>query len=207
MKKIAIISFILVLVIGYDISSSKAQSKLSGGMRIGLSVSNLAGSDVSGSGPSTTPAGGVFLNYQPVTSFSIQPEVNVVSDGGNYELMLNGFPYHSVRVTYVQVPVLLKFTSDKALFSSEFKPSVFAGPAFNAMIFHSVQGEVLDNVPGGYSVNQKAQSTAFSIVAGIGGTINNLYLVNIRYNYGLTNTFTHGDAKASGIALSVGFMF
>lgn len=204
-RRLFLLCIALLLFVG--IESGYSQSRLSGGVRAGVSVANLSGNDVSGSNKFTAPRAEFFLNYALTDWFSVQPELSFNSEGGSNSMMMNGFPYQNARVTYLQVPLLLKISSANDLLFDNFRPSLFAGPSANFMVFKSVQGEILDNVTGGYSINQRAKDVAYNMVAGIGGTINDLYLIDLRYNYGLSSAFEDGDVKTNSIALTIGFKF
>lgn len=200
-----LISIFLALTIG--IKSGFAQSRISGGIRAGVAASNFYGADVSGANKFIAPRVGIYLNYSVTNWFSVQPELSINSEGMNHSMMMNKFPYKKARVTYLQIPFLLKLSSNSDWLINNFKPSFFIGPAPKLMVFKSITGKRLEGVKGGYSINQRAKQTAFDLVGGIGGTINSLYTVDLRLNYGLTPTFEDGDVQSVSIALTIGFKF
>lgn len=205
MKRFSILLVTLILILGITIG--KSQSSLNLGVKGGASISNFTGNNVSQSGLLTTFSGGAFINYTVAPWFALQPEANLSFKGSTYDVQINGFPYHRVTVVYAQVPLLLQFSSPEELKNTGFRPSVFVGPAVNFRFNAELDGMPLQNVDGGYSLNQKTEPMVFEMVGGIGGTINDLYVVDLRYGHSLSDIFKTGDVKASSIALTIGFKF
>ncbi|HKJ47420.1 MAG TPA: porin family protein [Balneolales bacterium] len=207
MKRTIIGLLTLTFLTCFHMQNVKAQSQVSGGIKGGVSIFNFTGKDVSGSGIYTALNGGLFVDFSPSRVFSVQPELNVKSEGANYGMMINGFPYRRARVTYLQVPILLKLSPFNNGSKPAVSPSIFAGPAFNVMLFKQLNGEVLPDVTGGYSIDQNPKQTAYSVIGGVGVTIKNLYIIDLRYEKGLTNVFKQGDIKSGGIMITTGFKF
>ncbi len=205
MKRFTILLATLVLIFGINIV--KSQNSLTAGVKAGTSLSNFSGNSVSESGLLTTFSGGAFLNYSLTPWFSLQPEANLSFKGSTYDLQINNFPYHRATVMYIQAPLLLHFSSTGEIGNTGFRPSVFFGPAINFRLNAELDGRPLQNVDGGYSLNQETESMVFEMVGGIGGTVNDLYVVDLRYGYGLSDIFKTGDVKASSLALTIGFKF
>ena len=182
------------------------QSPVTSGLRAGVSLADLHGADVTQGQPLAAFQGGVFVDYALTPSLSLHPEANLAFKGATHDVSINGFPFSKASVSYLQVPVLLKYTSPTA-WRGAAKPTLFLGPALNLNITKDLEGQILDDVPGSFSVDQQVKTLSYGLVVGLGATVRDVYVVDIRYDYGLSNIFEQGDIRSSSIVLSVGFIF
>lgn len=206
MKRFYLLVFGLIFTIG--VNTSEAQSPLSGGFRVGGSLTNFSGDGVSGNGALTTFKGGFFLNYSLSEWFTLQPEANLSFKGATHELTLNNFPYHKISIVYAQLPVLMKFSAQDEWESLGIKPTIFVGPAVNFRLNKEYDGVFIEDPNNtAYSVEPDVKAVNYELVGGVGGTINNIYIIDLRYGYGLSDVFDEGDVKTSSIELTVGLKF
>ena len=156
-------------------------------------------------------AGG-FLDVRVNDVFSIEPEVlysqkgaEVQGTGSNSDLE------GSVRLDYIEVPLLLKFWVPVS--NSGFRPFLFAGPAIGFEVNCTLEGEIL-SATGSEDCDDtplvKTKSTDFG--GAIGGGIEFLagmqaVRVDARYTHGFTDINDSGDAreiKNRAFAVTVG---
>jgi hypothetical protein len=144
---------------------------------------------------------GAFLGYQVTDAFSIEPQAfysqkgaKVTGTGSNSSLE------GSVRINYIEVPVLAKLWFPIA--NSQMKPFVFAGPDVGFKVGCTAEGEILA-VTGSRDCDEtngeiKLKSTDFGVTGGAGiqfyaGT--NVVRIDARYTWGLTDINDSGDNR------------
>jgi hypothetical protein len=144
---------------------------------------------------------GAFLGYQVTDAFSIEPQAlysqkgaKVTGTGSNSSLE------GSVRINYIEVPVLAKLWFPMA--SSQMKPFVFVGPEVSFKVGCTAEGEILA-VTGSRDCDEtngeiKLKSTDFGVTGGAGiqfyaGT--NVVRIDARYTWGLTDINDSGDNR------------
>ena len=113
MKKLV---FVLLLI---AVSSAAQAQSFSIGPKAGLNLSNYTGGDIKSKSRVGYHVGGL-LNFGFGSVFSIQPEVLFSTQGAKIEN--NGFR-QEFKISYVTVPVLLKFKGKNGLYF-EFGPQV-----------------------------------------------------------------------------------
>lgn len=139
---------------------------------------------------------GAFMNLNiPASPMSIQPEVlytqyGAKADNADFEF----------DVSYVQVPVLLKFGFKTPAAS----PNVYFGPY---MSFNT--GAKVENNDGSINLEDNAKDTEYGVIVGAGVDVSKFRL-GLRYSAGLSNVADdnfNDSAKNGGIALTVGVAF
>ena len=159
-------------------------------------------------------AGG-FLDVLMNDVFSIEPEVLYSQKGAEVEgTGSNADREGSVRLDYIEVPLLLKFWVPVS--NSGFRPFLFAGPSIGFEVNCTLEGEIL-SVTGSTDCDKtslvKTKSTDFG--GTIGGGIEfragmQAVRVDARYTHGFTDINDSGDAreiKNRAFALTVGLGF
>lgn len=156
---------------------------------------------------------GGFIEYSFSPSFAIQPEILYNTKGVKFE---EGDVSEKITLTYMQIPVLLKFNIPTA---GNFDPFIYAGPSVGILLSAN---DKLEGTTDDYDEDIKDffKSTDFSAVLGVGagipmGTSGQLS-VEFRYDLGLTNVaedfdngveVVPGDVKTGSIGFLVGFSF
>ncbi len=197
----------IILILGFlvNVENSNAQSAFKNGIRAGLSLVNLHGDNVENNQELLSFNGGYYVDYSFSSHFSIQPEINLVFEGAS-KAEVNSFPFSKVSISYIQIPVLFKINPE-ITWADKIKPSFFVGPALNVNVSKDLEGEIFENASGAFSPEQKVNSTAWDCVLGARATIKDLYFLDLRYGYGLSDVFENGDIKSQSFTLSLGFVF
>lgn len=203
MKKYTIIIIILGFLV--YVENTHAQSAFKNGIRTGLSLVNLHGNDVENSQGLLAFNGGYFVDYSFSSYFSIEPEINLAFEGAS-KVEINSFPFSKVSISYIQIPVLFKINPTIS-WADRIKPSIFVGPALKLNVAKDLEGEVLGNTSGAFSLDEEVNSTAWDCVLGARATIKEAYFLDLRYGYGISEVFENGDVNTNSLALSIGFIF
>ena len=169
---------------------------------------------------------GCFFNYEVSPSFSIQPELKYTRKGvnvtglGTFEDSYDGDDLAAeydvlvdkIELTYIEVPVLLKF---KLPAKGNFRPSIFAGPAMAFNIGQSremdveytvfVDGYPVDGFIRGEPEITNLKSTDMGLV--FGGEIRIPYgsinlSLDARYTMGMTDVFEDINAEDVGLLIN-----
>lgn len=150
--------------------------------------------------------GGAFLSINTSPTFSIQPEVlySVKGMESKFRYSFGTSDFETVlqvKLTYVEVPVLLKYRFPT---EGNFKPSIYAGPALGVSVKGEFDGE--HGAMDGDGLNlttldiSNVKSTEFSVVVGgeLGIAMGNTTLfLDVRYTQGLTKTFEDASLLTS----------
>ncbi len=169
---------------------------------LGVDAGNLMGFAVGG-----------FIEYSLSPTFAIQPEVLYNTKGMKFE---EGDVSEKITLTYMQIPVLLKFNIPTA---GNFDPFIYAGPSVGILLSAK---DKLEGTDEDYDedIKDSFKSTDFSAVLGLGagipmGTSGQLTF-EFRYDMGLTNVAEDivvdtetiaGDAKTQSMGFLIGFSF
>lgn len=124
MKKISV----LLLLLGLG-SMALAQG-ISFGIKGGLNLSNLSGSNIGNSSYKTGMVGGAFATID-LMALKVQPELLYTQKGAKYETL---FASATAQFDYLEVPVLLKYS-----FGAIIVPSILIGPSFGIPVKGSVE--------------------------------------------------------------------
>lgn len=189
MKKFFTVLFILLLF------SSFTFSQMQFGVKAGLNIANIGGSDadklVGRSLDSKTGfTGGVFFNYQFNNLFAIQPEAYYSMKGATYS---EGGAKLTISLDYIEIPVLLKLLIPVQ--GSNIKPSIFAGPAIGFNTTHKYKVEFNGQTQEEDIQNTKSTDFSLAFGGGIGFMIGkNELAFDVRYILGLTTIDDSSDS-------------
>ncbi|HXB35007.1 MAG TPA: porin family protein [Puia sp.] len=170
MKKLA-----LVLLAGFSFATSHAQFAF--GIKGGANISNVNGSDVSGTNSLVGFNAGVFLKLPVASHLAIQPELYYSGQGFKET---NSGVTTTQHENYINIPVLLKYHIMGVF--------VETGPQAGFLVSAKVSQQ-------GVSVDDKASfnSADFSWVFGAGVKIPMTPIsLDARYNLGLSNIINNG---------------
>jgi len=157
-------------------------------------------------------AGG-FLGIQVNDVFSVEPQALYSQKGTKVKGTGSSSSMEgSVRVTYIEVPLLGKFWIPVS--DSQVRPFIFAGPEFEFKVSCSVDGAAF-GVTGDCdkTTEIKLKSTDFGVTGGAGLQFkagNQVVRVDARYTHGLSDINDSGDntkVKNRAFAATVGLGF
>ncbi len=167
MKKITLIAFVLFI----GILSSKAQVKVSPGLRGGLNISTLTNIDYNESKSDFYVGGLVNIKFNKF--FSLQPEITYSRQGDKGREYLensNQYRYVNYELNYITLGAVAKFN-------------------FNGGGFHVLAGPSLDLKIDDNYINTKPEDYDLSIVGGIGYTLPNGLTFEARIKQGLVDIY------------------
>jgi len=166
MKKLA-----LVLLAAASFATAHAQVQF--GVKGGLNLATQVGSDAGDSRVMGNVNAGVYLRFAVAPGFGIQPEVVYSGQGAGYRVNGVSDNYHA---NYINIPVLLKWTSRQGLY-------IETGPQVGFLVsaHEHVQGNSYEN-------KDLYKSADFAWVFGFGYKIPMSPVgIDFRYNLGISN--------------------
>jgi hypothetical protein len=141
---------------------------------------------------------GAFLGFQVNNVFSVEPQAFFIQKGSKVKgTGSNSSLEGSVRISYIEVPLLGKFWFPVS--DSQVKPFIFVGPAVAFKVGCTLEGEIL-SVTGSEDCDKtsvvKIKSTDFG--GTVGGGIqfragNQIVVVDARYTHGFTDVNDSGN--------------
>lgn len=206
MKKYLSVLSIILLLFTVDIS---AQTHF--GLKAGVNISNLNGSDAGDLDSRTGFLGGAFFAYDFNDMFSIQPEAFYSMKGAKQTVTILGETITGTyKLDYIEIPVLIKLNIPLKG-GSTVKPSIFAGPALDVKVSSKV--EVESGGQSGSADWENVSSTDFGLVFGgaLGFDVSGYELgFDVRYTLGFTSiddTGADADIKNGVISIAAYFGF
>ncbi|MCD6250437.1 MAG: PorT family protein [candidate division Zixibacteria bacterium] len=201
MKKL-VITLGLVLVFAMSASAQDEGVGLTAkGFKVGLNMANVSGDDVEGTDSKMGIVGGLFFTYNFSSTFALQPEILYTMKGCT---MTEEGVDVDVKVDYIEIPVLFKFTFGQGTT----KPCFFAGPAMAFLM--SAKMEAM-----GLSVDFKDETKSMDLGIVFGGGVdfamgNGTMTFDGRYTMGMSSiddTEYDEDIKNGVISFMVGYGF
>jgi hypothetical protein len=178
---------ILLLIAAISFSLTQAQS-INFGLKAGANLANATGSDATGSSIRISFNAGALAQISLNEMLSVQPEVyysdqgaKVKEDNGS-----GGTISGAQKLGYINVPVLLKYTTSSGFF-------VQTGPQIGFLLSAKASAS-------GVSVDEKQyfKSTDFSWAFGLGYLTSMNVGIDARYNLGLSNIENTGNTSGTG---------
>jgi hypothetical protein len=186
MKKYLLVA-LFVTVCGFIANAQGTQF----GLKAGLNATNLTGSASLNLKARADVNAGVFLHIPLSAKYSLQPELFYSGQGAS---LLGSAPKTTINLGYVSLPFLFKYTSPGGFF-------VESGPQASLLIYANTKTGDVKKI-----IFPEVRKVDFSWAAGVGlHTKINLDL-DVRYNLGLTKTYTN-DAKIYSSVYQVGLMY
>jgi hypothetical protein len=202
MKRYLMIVLALTVILALlPLSNAAAQLKWEAGVKGGVSMANLYGSDVDNTSIKYGAAGGAFVTAQITEMFGVQLEGLYMQKGAKYDdtdstgAAITG----KLKLDYIEIP-LLAVASFKA--AEKVMINVYAGPALG--ILASAKDEDVD-------IKDYVKSTDFGATFGAGFTYDVetvKIVVEGRYTLGLVkidDTDAKEDIKNGNFAIMGGF--
>lgn len=194
MKTLSIF-LILILTLVFAVTATAQETAF--GLKAGVNLANISGDDTDDLDSLTGFMGGGFVDIPMSPTFSIQPEIYYAQKGAKFNDTGTDV---SIKLDYVDVPLLLKYTmaGESARPYFLFGPSI--GFSINSELSADGQSADLDNVA----------STDFGLVFGLGVNFQK-FLLEVRYGLGLSNIIdddTDPDSlNNTGIGILAGYTF
>jgi hypothetical protein len=182
MKKI----FLLFVMAG---SFAAAKSQINIGVKGGLNVSNVGGSDVEDNKAKLGFHLGGLVNVPVTQSFSVQPELVFSAQGVKFD------GDAKVNMNYLNIPILAKYTTQSGFFAE-------TGPQLGFLLSakNKVDGESTN-------VKDYFKKTDFSWALGVGYQSQSKIGVNARFNFGLSKLDEDGEVKMFNRVFQVGLFY
>lgn len=195
---------ILLAMTSFVAAAASAGMLPSWGIKAGANFSNIDTDDLTSSSR-TGFVGGAFANLAwPV--INLQPELLYSQKGFNDA----GAPGDAadekadVTVGTIQIPVLVKF----ALPIPAVSPSIYVGPALSFTTSATAKA-----ASGDEDVKDLFESSTWSVVFGIDVTLSGKFMIDVRYDMGLSNIGTNAltdvgsDVKGRTFTAFLGYRF
>lgn len=190
MKKI-ILSAMAVFAFGF---TNAQETKF--GIKAGLNIANqkfeVQGNSMTANSIVGFQVGG-FAEIKVAEKFAIQPEVLFSTEGS--KLKAEGLEF-TFDLSYINIPVMAKF------YPAE-KFSIQAGPQLGLLV--SAKGKLNDGSKG--DIKDAYKSINFGANLGAGYEFTDNFLVDVRYNFGLSDIAENNedDGKITGSVFSIAF--
>jgi hypothetical protein len=186
-KLIVMKKIFLLFVMAGSFAIAKAQVNI--GVKGGLNVANIGGSDVEDNKAKLGFHLGGLLNVPVAESFSVQPELVFSLQGVKYD------GDAKVNMSYLNIPILAKYTTKAGFFAE-------TGPQLGFLL--SAKSKV-DGESG--NVKDYFKKTDFSWALGIGYQSQSNIGVNARFNFGLSKLDADGEVKMFNRVFQVGLFY
>ncbi len=209
MKRFNVLLLVILMV---AFVGTTANGQLIGkGIKAGVNLANLSGSDIEDTEMKTGLAVGGFITYGFSEMFAVQPEVLFMMKGAKFTETdpFFGDVTGKFKFNYIEIPVLVKVMIPT---SGKVKPNIFAGPAVGFLMSADLEAEAL-GVSAEVDIKDEIKSIDFGLAFGAGvgfeitqGTIT----LDARYTLGLTSvddTDDELDMKNGVISIMGGFSF
>jgi hypothetical protein len=185
MKKI-----FLIIVCASTFVVAKAQ--VSYGVKGGLNLSNVIGSDADDAKAKIGFHAGVFAGFPVADKLSIQPELVYSVQGAKYEETGDDV---NINTGYLNLPVLAKYSAASGFYGE-------TGPQLGFLVSAKAKQDD-DKV----DVKEYYKTTDFSWAFGIGYKTSSNLGIDLRYNLGLSRLDEEGDAKAKNGVFQLGVFY
>ncbi|MBI1782939.1 MAG: PorT family protein [Sphingobacteriales bacterium] len=183
MKKI-----ILSLAVLAFFSATKAQD-VKFGLKGGLNISTISGSDASGAKSIVGFHAGGLVNIPVSGGFSVQPELVYSGQGAKED---QDGTTSTLHLNYLNIPVMAKYTFTGGFYAE-------TGPQLGFLLSAKAKASGAS-----YDVKSTFKSTDFAWGIGIGYQSETGFGGGVRYNYGLGKLDKQGSAKVYNSVFQIG---
>ncbi|MEM8998621.1 MAG: porin family protein [Bacteroidota bacterium] len=174
------------------------------GVRGGLNLSTITGDDFDSPDSRTSFYIGILAEFPLSEKFSLQSELFYSAQG--FDIGDEPLPDGSdaiydatLKLDYIQIPILMKVYLAKGL-------NLHGGPQFG----FNVNEEISIDIPGDDDLDielDDANSFDFQITNGLEYKIKDVFLIQARYTFGLTDIIDDVDSRTSNISFGIGYIF
>ena len=208
MKKLFLAAFVTVIS-ATTIYAQSDDSTIQFGVKGGVNLAKVRGSDIGDKNQMTSFHLGLFLEIPLIERFSFQPEV--LYSGQGYNMVGNNAFTGEVdyKLDYIQVPLMAKIYLIKGLYAE-------AGPQFGFKVKEEIDFKSKSDGSDIPINSNDSQIKGFdtSLALGTGYKFDNGLSLSARYTHGLTSIFKddapligNADVKNSVWQFGVGFSF
>ena len=206
MKKLTSLLIVLFMTAAM-VQHANAQNPISFGLKGGLNIANLHGSDIERDTRTGVLLGAVLEINVPVLPFGVESGVYYSQKGAEFS---DGNIESSLKLDYIEVPVMAKFQLGPP---GPITPSLAIGPYLGFNI-NAEEEHVSGGVyTGTNDISDRISGTEFGGVAAVGFDFNlGITKLNAtaRYSYGFTSVWDDSDVDSDRNAvfsIAVGIMF
>ncbi len=162
-----------------------AQAQLTAGVQVGVNSSNISLTDVPGVSTSSLTGfmGGGWVGAHVGSIIAIQVEAFYTQKGAKLES--SGVPTETLKVDYVEVPVIVRVGIPIIPVIS---PYIYGGPAiaFNVSCKSQPEGGTSTDCDDPTGIDTEIKSTDFSGIIGLGIQLSR-FIIAIQYDHGFDN--------------------
>ena len=205
MKKLTSLLLVLFMTIAI-LQNANAQSPVSFGLKGGLNISNLHGSDLEPDAKTGVLLGAVLEINAPVLPFGVESGLYYSQKGAE---LSNGNMESKLKLDYIEVPVMAKFQLGPP---GPIKPTFAVGPYIGFNV-NAEQESTSGGVTATDDVSDVFKGTEIGGVAAVGLDFNlgvTKLNATARYSYGFTSVWDDSNIDSDRNAvfsLAVGIMF
>ena len=178
-----------IALIAIGIAGTVTAQDVKFGVKLGMNVSSINGSQANNLDSKTGFLFGVTSEVSLSNKFSLQPELLFSQQGAKSK------DVYTYDLNYVSLPIMAKYYIVDAF-------SVEAGPQFSFL----VKDELIPE-NGSQTVNTNAENFDLTANLGLGYQLKNGIFFQTRYNLGLINIDENPDIKNGVFQMSLGFKF
>jgi hypothetical protein len=181
--KLTVTKKLVLSALAAFILGTTANAQIQFGLKAGANIAKFTGDDASGFNSQVGFLGGAFVSIPLAGRLSFQPEAVYSGQGAKGTESGSDF---NVHCNYINIPLLLKYTSSVGLYGE-------TGPQIGFLTTAKVKS-------GGVSVDDKSdfKSTDFSWAFGIGYLSTANIGIDARYNLGLSNIEASNGGSTTG---------
>ena len=200
MKKLVLIASFIAL----GTTASFAQSAARFGVKAGLNVSNITGSDSRDQDSRLSFNGGLVAELPISEKFSFQPEVIYSAQGSTIAAIdednfLDIDENVEYQLDYVKVPLLAKIYLTDGL-------SLQAGPSINFLVNEEIDYQPVSN-GGDVNIVDGANTFELGTAAGLEYLFDGGFFIQARYTRGFTRIYDNVNAYNYAVQAGVGYVF
>ncbi|MCC4213247.1 porin family protein [Leeuwenhoekiella parthenopeia] len=200
MKKLVLMAGLIAL----GTTATFAQSAYRFGVKAGLNVSNITGSDSRDQDTRLSFNGGLVAELPISEKFSFQPEVIYSAQGSTIAAIdednfLDIDENIEYQLDYIQVPLLAKIYLVDGL-------SLQAGPSINFLVNEEVDYQPVSN-GGDVNIVDGANTFELGTAAGLEYQFDSGFFIQGRYTRGFTRIYDNVNAYNYAVQAGVGYVF
>jgi len=200
MKKLILMASFIAL----GTTATFAQSAFKFGVKAGVNVSNITGSDSRDQDSRLSFNGGFVAELPIIEKFSLQPEVIYSAQGSTIAAIdednfLDIDENVEYQLDYIQVPLLAKIYLSDGF-------SLQAGPSINFLVNEEIDSQPVSN-GGDINIVDGANTFELGTAAGLEYQFDNGFFIQGRYTRGFTRIYDNINAYNYAIQAGVGYVF
>ena len=176
--------FAILLCCGFLSISTHAQN-FGGGLILGISTTQVSGDNLGGFNKAGLLAGG-FIDLQLSNTLKIQMEMTFIQKGSNNAKM-NENSYSDISLSYVEIPLLLKYQQSRTIAIEGGIETAFLISAFD----NDIYGQISSNS------TREFNTTDIGVFIGLDYFINTRLILNSRISNSILPIRAHASGSTS----------